>query len=116
MLLEIDLPADTPLFSLRTSLDGSTYHLRFDYHQRQDRWFLTLSDADEASIRSGAKVVCGIPMFASCVDSRMPKGFLIFYDLADPAAEAPGFSELGRRVKLYYSPGASGVDAPLLHT
>ena len=116
MLLTIDLPTDTPRFQFRTRLDGTDYVLLFDYSGREDRWYVSIKASDETPILSGIKVVCGVPLLRNCVDSRRPAGRLIFLDLTDTEAEAPGFADLGRRVRLYYEEFVPSISAPLIYS
>jgi hypothetical protein len=101
-LLQIPLPVDSPSYTLRVTLDGTEYVIRIDYSQRQDRYVLSLYDLLSVPIFLGRKVVCGVPIGRQCVDFRAPPGPLIFCDPKGPTEPAPGFSELGRRVGLFY--------------
>lgn len=100
----ISLFPDTPLYTMRVSMNGVDYTLRFDYSQREDRWYLSLYAIDGSLIRSGVKIVPSVPGVLRLFrhDARTPKGLLMFADPTSTEAEAPGFSALGRRVILLY--------------
>jgi hypothetical protein len=98
-LTEIDLPVDVPLYTLRLTLEGSEFVLRFDYNGKEDRWYLSVYDGDANPIRRGVKIVVNQNVLRQCVHAGKPKGLLIFF-----GEENPTFSALGRIVKLYYLP------------
>lgn len=99
-LTPIPLPIDTPLFTRKTTLTGVDYILRFDYHERQDRWYFGLYSAQNAPILVGRKVVCGWDVLRTCALSTRPPGQLFFLSGADQ--RPPGFTDLGRSTILIY--------------
>lgn len=109
------IPTSTELsdYTQVTTLDGRSYILRFLFNQREDRWYLNLSDADGVSIVDGIKIVVGFFLLRRVTDARRPPGRLIAKDLtardADDIAAGdkileldPGLTDLGARVKLLY--------------
>lgn len=94
------LPVDTPVFTVKATLGGTDYILRFDYHQRADRWFLGLYTADLVPIRVGMKVVCAWDILRTCALSSRPPGKLVFF--SDNADAPPRFADLGRSCHLAY--------------
>lgn len=104
---------DTPLYSQRTTLDGKEYLLKFDYSEREDRWFLSLYDVDETPLALGIKVIPNWPLLRLHVSNPdVPQGKLVARDFS-LAPAAPGFGDLGRRVSiLYYDEEALVTLAP----
>lgn len=103
---QIQLFPDTPLYTMRATLNGREFTLRFDYAQREDRWYLSLYDASGAAIRKGIKITSNASSLRLArFDARTPTGLLTFSDvtaLTGGAGEPPGFADLGRRVSLLY--------------
>lgn len=97
---------DVPLYTMRVTLDGETFTLRFDYSGREDRWYLTVIDATGARVRSGMKITTNWNTLRLCQRGNRPKGILMFADPRRADAPAPAFADLGRSVALYYFPGA----------
>lgn len=102
--LEIPLPVDVPLFTMGITLDGREYSLLFDYCEREFRWYLSVSLADGTPLASGIKVIADWPILRQKVDGRLPPGILTTADVSGSGGEPPAFSDLGRRVKLWYYP------------
>lgn len=102
----IQLPVDSPVFTKKVTLTGVDYLLRFDYHERQDRWFFGLYTADGVPIRVGMKVVCDWNVLRCCALASRPPGRLLFF--SDNNGAAPGFAALGRTCSLMYLDNAPG--------
>lgn len=114
---EIPLPVDLANYTIRVTLTGREYELGLDYNGRLDRWYLTVKTADGAPIRAGMKVVCNWAVMRRTVSELRPPGDLIFTDTSAVFPDPPGYSELGRRVRLMYverveEPPASVVSLP----
>ena len=105
---QIQLFPDTPLYTMRATLNGQEYTLRFDYAQREDRWYLSLYDAAGLPIRKGIKITSNVSTLRlTAFDARAPLGYLTFSDVTKEGATAaagtpPGYADLGRRVSLLY--------------
>lgn len=99
-LLPIQLPLDTPLFTIKVMLTGVDYILRFDYQERQDRWYFGLYTAENEPILVGRKVVCGWDVLRTCALSTRPPGQLFF--LSSDDQRPPGLTALGRTAILIY--------------
>lgn len=99
--LIVPLPVDEPRFTMRTTLDGRDYGLRFDYSDAEGRWYFALLRADDTAIRRGIKVVPGYDLLDQCAyRTGAPPGKLIFF------GRTPALSELHRRCFLVYIPEA----------
>lgn len=100
--LEIPIPLDTPHQSFRTTLDGVDFIVRLDYQERWDRWLLDLLTLDETVIIAGVRLMSQWLPLAGLVSPLRPAGSLYVYNTAGD--DPPGFSDLGRHVKLIYFP------------
>jgi hypothetical protein len=108
----IQLSPDVPLYTIRATLNGLEYVLRFDYSQREDRWFFSLYDSTGSPIRKGVKITSGTSALRLArYDDRTPKGVLMFADTASSSVQAPGFADLGRRVSLVYLEAVPATEA-----
>jgi len=105
--VEIVLSLDTPLYTQRVTLDGVGYLFRFDWNGREGRWYFDLGDLNESWIVTGIKVIANWPLFRRVSDPRKPKGDLLAVDFSGMGGEPPDFYDLGRRVKLIYTPRGS---------
>ncbi len=99
--IQIELPTDTPLFTLKVTLTGQDFTLRFDYIERQDSWRLSLLDASGAYIGRGMKVVPNWNVLRTIQSEARPKGVLLFIDERGDGSTIR-FADLGRRVALHY--------------
>ena len=73
-----------------TPLDGRTYVLRFDWHQRTSRWYLTVYTQDREVLADGLALVPNYPIGKSVLDARWFPGTLIVLS-AD--GEPPGLED-----------------------
>lgn len=116
------IPTSTDLtdYSQVTTLDGRDYILRFLHNQRENRWYLNLSDQDGISIVDGIKIVVGISLLRKVTDVRRPPGLLFARDLTardvvdfdagdQTLEEDPKLTDLGARVTLFYFTAAEIV-------
>lgn len=92
---------ELPHYVQRTALDGVEYELRFDWNQREQRWYLRIADADGDVIAGDIKIVSGWPLLRRRRDDRLPPGALMAVDQTGNG-EDPGLTELGERVLLLY--------------
>lgn len=101
LIVPTSAAADVSSYVQRTTLDGVEYVLRFDWNDREGRWYMTLADRDGEPIANGVKVVCGWPLLRRSADARAPAGMLMAVDQSGQGLD-PGLSELGGRVPLVY--------------
>lgn len=95
---------DDPFYTQTSNLDGVDYTLVFRYAQRENRWYLTIEDANETPLLKGIKLVPFVDLLgARRNETRLPLGRL-FVAAPPLSPEAPGLGELGegRRCQLYY--------------
>lgn len=102
MLVVPCTPNGTACWTQRTTLDGASFVLKFDWYQRDTHWRLSISDADGVPIRTGLVLVTGVRLLKHLVDPRRPRGDLAIIDTTGALDLDPGFSDLGARFKLYY--------------
>ena len=92
---------ELPHYVQRTALEGTTYVLRIDWNQREQRWYLRISDEDGNVLAGDVKVVANWPLLRRHRDERLPPGSIMAIDQSGKG-EDPGLTELGERVLLLY--------------
>lgn len=102
--IEIPVATDTPLYTQRVTLDGIEYVLKFDWNDRENRWYLSLYDVSETPLATGIKIVSNWPLLRRFTSANMPPGSLMAADLSPQGGESPMYADLGVRVKLLYFP------------
>lgn len=103
-IVVIPTSVDRASYTQRTRLDGRDFTLVFKWHQREERWYLSLWDESEEEIVAGIKVLANWPLLRHHrADPRVPPGELVAVDLTTNGTP-PGFDELGieRRCELTY--------------
>ncbi len=100
--LSIPLRLDTPLWRMRTTLDGVEYILQFDWNDRAQRWLFSLYSLTQAPLATGVTVLGG--QYPLLNFPPILPGLLAFVDNSSATPAPPLFADLGRRVKLYYWP------------
>jgi hypothetical protein len=108
MTVQVIPTGDDPFYTQTTTLDGTPFLLSFFYSQREDRWYLLLSTVDGDPIYGGVKLVPNWPLFAQCVDARLPGGQFVVVSSSATDDTPPGLEELvdGARCQLCYVPAA----------
>jgi len=103
-----------PLYKERVRLDDRDYILRFDWSQREQRYYLSIFDLDETPLLLGAKVVANWDLLSrNGFDPRLPPGPLIPMDL-ESGGVPPSRTDFGTRVRLfYYTSGEDVSEYPL---
>src|ERR1700733_16174280 len=93
-----------PYYSLRTRLDGRDYNLRFAWNDREERWYLSISDDQDNLLLAGIKLVANTPLIRYYhSDPNVPPGEFWVIDQT-PDGSPPGLVELGEnsRCQLVY--------------
>lgn len=103
-MIDIRLPRDTPLYTIEVALDGVRFTLRFDYSAREDRYYLSVYDADGAAVRRGLKVLPNVALLRLVRVDNRPASELVFWVPASKGADdvPPNYEALGRSVQLTY--------------
>ena len=104
-ILEIPI-LDSTNYSFRIDLEGSTYNLALKYNQREDRWYLDISDEQDNPIVLGIKLVLNTSLVERFQDSRLFPGTLFLSSQTD-LNTAPGLLDLGSNIKLLYDESTS---------
>lgn len=102
--IEIPVATDTPLYTERVTLDGIEYLIKFDWNDRENRWYMGLFTVTGEPLAVGIKVLANWPLLRRFTGENMPPGVLIAADLSSQNGEPPTYAELGTRVKLLYYP------------
>lgn len=93
-------------FYFVVELDGIEYQLYFKYNEREDAWYLDVSDTKGNAIRSGMKMVVNFPFMRTCMVSERPPGEFIALDTLTPPKD-PGLADMDDRVVLVYEEEAT---------
>lgn len=103
--IEVPIPTDAPLYTLRVTLDGAEWLILVDWDGREGRWYLSLGTVDGAWVVRGVKVVADWPLLRHVRGGGGPPGNLYAADFSN-RGEPPGYSDFGpgRRVRLLYQP------------
>ncbi len=107
---------ETPNYVQRTTLDGREFLLRFLHNQREDTWYMSILNTEEAIIKAGIKIVVDWPLIRKFrYDVRMPPGEFFARTAIAGNDDPPGIGELGedQRVGLVYL-DAEGLAVVLL--
>lgn len=97
--------SSTPFATQTTTLDGVPYILYFQYNQRENTWWLTVSTIDGTAIYGACKLVVNYAFLDQCVDARRPPGQLMVISNTSDLSP-PGIDDLapGGRCSLCYEP------------
>lgn len=91
-------------YTIRTRLDGVDYNLRFQWNDREARWYLAIFDIDETLIVGGLKLITNWPLLRFYQSNlAVPPGEFYVTDLTNDGSPA-GIDELGdgKRCSLIY--------------
>lgn len=102
--LTINIPkTGTPLFDMRVVLSGTDYVLLFDWHDREQRWYMSVYDQQGIVITAGLKLVSNWPLYTRETLPQRPKGQFMVVDPNALPAQLPDF---GLRTLLLFWPAA----------
>lgn len=101
---------DSAHYEYALELDGETFTLSFNWNSREEAWYLSVADSLGTVLVAGKKIVVGYPLFARTVNDALPKGYLEAIDTSGLDL-APGYADLGGRVKLVYTDEAEKLEA-----
>lgn len=99
------LPTRTDIgrYNFELELDGQTYTFDFEWNDRDQGWYMTITDINENVLLAGRRIVLNWPLISRYRDAGLPAGTLEAIDTGSNDVE-PGFADLGDRVKLLYTP------------
>lgn len=101
-MLAFALPVPpVPFYTVRATMDGADFYLKFEWSQRYG-WFMGLADATESTIFSPRRLVTNRDLLKYCTDERKPPGALVCWDSTGDGLD-PGYEDLDvRHFLLYY--------------
>lgn len=82
-------------------LDGSSYVLRFEWSERERRWYMDIETVDGTVLATAIKVCADRNLFAHLTSDLRPMGQLWCVDRTGTGGD-PDLRDLGTRVVLYY--------------
>ena len=104
---------DDPFYTQLTTLDSTVYSLYFAYNQRENCWYISVSDLAGNLLIDGVKLVCGIPLLKSYqYIPGTPQGVLVCVTNTNDDSP-PGLEDLvdetGRCALIYLEVGSDGT-------
>ena len=91
-----------PLYQERVRLEDRDFIFRFDWNNREQRYYISIFDQDETPLLLGAKAVANWDLLSrNGFDLRLPPGALIPLDL-ETGGVPPTLTDFGVRVRLFY--------------
>ena len=100
-LVPIEVDEDLSSFKIRTELDSVAMVLRFDWNEREERWSMTIYDADETTLVAGLPLHVNLELIGRFEIDGLPLGGLMLYDASGQNEEC-GRDDLGDRCLLLY--------------
>ncbi len=104
-LINLPTRTDAARYSFDIELDAVTFHFEMEWNDRNNSWYMSISDASGVPLLSGRRVSIGYPLINIYRDPRLPAGMIEAIDTSSTDTE-PGAGDLGDRVKLVYTPFA----------
>lgn len=100
--IPLDDLADNPGgITFTMDLVGATFRLELRYNDRDERYYLSVFDEDDAVIATSVKVLLDTPLLARVVDPRRPLGEFFAVDVG---GGEPTLDTLGDGVDLVFVP------------
>lgn len=97
---ELPLVPSVAYYDFYVTLSEREYNVLVQWNDRDDSWYMSVSDASGDLIVAGARIVLG-RMIAFTADPRGPFGSFIAIDTSGSGQEA-GYDDLGTRVSVLY--------------
>ena len=94
--------SDVANYYQRTVLDGVVYNLRFYYNDRDNSWYLSISDVNGTPIRTGIKLIPNFPLMFRMADFTVWAGGILWLADARPIALPPVLADMGVNSLLIY--------------
>lgn len=101
MPAEILIDETGPQFDQVVELDGTDFLLDFRWNEREQRWYLDVSDNDGALILAGQKLVANWLPMRLVTNRGRPLGQMVLQDTTRAGLD-PRLGDLGTRVRLIY--------------
>lgn len=91
-----------PLYKERIRLEGRDYILKFDWADREQRFYMSIMDQDENPLLMGVKIIPNWGLISRHhFNLGLPPGELIALDLEQGGAP-PTMTDFGVRVRMFY--------------
>lgn len=99
------LPVEPGLarYNFQCDLDNVSFKFSFEWNDRDSGWYMSIADVNGVALLSGRRVVLNYPLINLYRDSNLPLGSITAFDSTGTDTE-PGYSDLGDRVYLAYTP------------
>ena len=101
MALIVPVFPGEPLYNERVRLEGRDFIFRFDWSNRESRYYMSIKSHDETNLLIGLKVIANWGfLLRHEFNTALPPGELLAIDEA--GGEPPTFNDFGTRVRLFY--------------
>lgn len=91
-----------PLYRERVRLEDRDYVFRFDWSNREQRFYMSIKDQDDVLLLLGIKIIANSPLIGRHhFNLSLPPGEFLAMDL-EQGGEPPTFNDFGTRVRLFY--------------
>lgn len=102
MPLIIPLFPGEPLYEERVRLEGRDYVFLFDWHDRSQRYYMSIQDLEGNPLISGVRVLANVGLITrKHFNPNLPPGELFAID-QEQGGVPPSLYDFGTRVKLFY--------------
>ena len=97
------IPADSsfPFYEIEVELDGVEFKLEFSFNDRDDAWYMTISDSDNTLLRAGIRIVNEWVLLRLWAEATRPDGDIVSVNQGE-VLEPPTLEQLGEEVLLTY--------------
>lgn len=100
-LIDIPVRFDLPSHSLRITLEGTVYTLRFRWNERTCCWIMDIASSEDVDIVNGIAVLTNVDMIGHIRRDDIPPGIFIAFDETGQQRD-PDRETFGNEVKLFY--------------
>ena len=97
------IPTSTTLayYEFEIELDGVEFKLVFRFNSRDDSWYMSILDSEDAVLRAGIRVVRKWDLLRLWAEATRPDGEIMSVDQGEISAP-PSLNQLGAEVVLTY--------------
>lgn len=91
-------------YSFDIELNGTVFHLVFNWNSREESWYMNIQNAEEVDILDGVKLVPSYSLLKQYkAYENLPKGEFILWDIEqNPAGSNVTFDNYGKRYQLLF--------------
>ena len=87
-ITRIPLNPDKFAFKYKIAIDGRGYIFAFRYAARHDGWYISIYLRDGTAVRTGVRLVVGLPIFVFNNDPLLPRQLVLIRTDENQTAEA----------------------------